>query len=214
VRAASENYLFAYRRLYLFYRVLPSSLSPGLGDEFCCRVATLKDIDCLTAFEPYRHPEEFREWLQEGAWVFLALDGERPVAFHAVSPRAPRSRAFSSFELSAKQVWTVDIYTLPEYRRRHVATRLRGFRNLSLREWGFEEIVSHAREDNIPSLVYSSAGSDVRLVQRLTYLRLLWLRRTWLDEDARVILETHLADAKVTGRTLPGMKPSQLDVSD
>jgi hypothetical protein len=89
----------------------------------------------------------------------------------------------------------VDAYTVPEYRGRHVAAGLRTFRNRCLLEWGYEENVSAVREDNLPSLAFTYDKSAQRRVQRLTYLRLLWFSRTWVEEDARMILENHLQRA-------------------
>jgi hypothetical protein len=200
---ACESYLFAYRRLYLFYRVLPLSRAPDPSDEFRYRIVTLEDAHYLAAFEHYRRLAEFREWFREGAWIFLAMDGERPVAFQCLSRQTPTSPPFSSIKLAPNQVWSVDAYTASEYRRRHVGAGLKAFRNRWLVERGFQENVVIVREDNIPSLVFTYDAQAQRAVQRLTYLRLLWFSHTWWDEDARATLEGHLRQAGVTPRGAP-----------
>ena len=191
-----ESYVLTYRQFYVFHRPIRPLPAPG-DDEFSYLLATLADVDRLAVFEPYRRRAEFREWLGRGNWVFLALDGERPAGFHCVSHVASENPMFAGIRLAGDQVWTVDIYTRPEYRNRHVAAKLRELRDSFLFERGYRENLAAVRADNIPSLIHGYGGRSrlVRRVQRYTYLRVLLFRCVWIVEDALADLEAHLRRA-------------------
>jgi hypothetical protein len=91
-------------------------------------------------------------------------------------------------------VWTVDIYTKPGYRNRHVADALRQFRDNFIFERGYRENLAAVRDDNIPSLVHGYGGRWrlASRVQRRTYVRVLWFRHVWVVEDALADLEARL----------------------
>ncbi len=197
----------------MFYRPLDAAL-PLLPDhDLHCRLGTLDDLESLRVFEPYRRRAEFRDWLQHDAWLFLALDGNRPVAFQCFAHAVPTSPPLSRIELTTRQVWTVDVYTLPEYRQRSVAQHLRAYRDGLLRERGYEEYVSSVREDNLPALSYAYGGKVrlARRIERLTYVRFLCFSRTWLQREAARQLEKHLeagAGQAVAGAARPGTGPT------
>jgi hypothetical protein len=94
------------------------------------------------------------------------------------------------------------MYVLPGYRRRHVSTQLRRYRERCLREWGYEEIVSGVRERNLPALqliIYAYNHTynpgQLRHVERHKCLTALGWSRVWVEEDGLPILEAHLRRA-------------------
>jgi hypothetical protein len=206
VATALEDYALTYRRFYVLHRPIRPLAAPH-DDELSYRRATVADVDRLATFEPQRRRAEFREWLERGDWVFIALDGERPVAFHCVSCVSPVSPMFAGIRLAGDQVWTVDIYTKPEYRNRHVAGKLRELRDSFLFARGFRENLASVRADNVPSLVHGYGGRSrlVRRVQRRTYVSVLWFSYVRVVEDALAELEAHLRRAGVEiGPGAPG----------
>jgi hypothetical protein len=206
VATALEDYLLTYRRFYILYRPIRPLVAPR-DDEFSYRRVTLADVDRLATFEPHRRSAEFCEWLERGDWVFIALDGELPVAFHCVSCISPESPMFAGIRLAGDQVWTVDIYTKPEYRNRHVAGKLRELRDGFLFARGFRENLASVREDNVPSLVHGHGGRSrlILRVQRRTYIRVLWFSHVWIVDDALAELEAHLRRVGVeVGPGAPG----------
>lgn len=197
VRAAVQAYGFAYRRWYIFYRPIPRELPPPPPSDFEYRLATAADLESFAVFEPNRNRREFREWLAGGALLFAAFAEGRPVAFQCFSRSVPTGPPLSSLALGPGQIWTVDVQTLPEYRRHHVAQWLRIYRDRMLGEQGIREYVSSVQDDNLPALSYAYGGRQ-RLVDRvelLSYLCLLGARRIWIDRDALSRLEQRLAQA-------------------
>jgi hypothetical protein len=197
VRAVVQGYVFAFRRWYIFYRPIVPDANPPPSPDFELRLATAADIESFAVFEPNRHRREFREWLDGGALLFAAFKDGKPVAFQCFNHAVPTGPPLSSLTLGPGQLWTVDVQTLPEFRRHHVAQSLRAYRDRMLAERGYREYVSSVQDDNLPALSYAYGGKK-RLVDRvelLTYLCLLGFGRIWLERDALGRLERRLAEA-------------------
>ena len=206
VRAVVQGYVYASRRWYLFYRPVPAEAQPTPGTEFECRLATLADLESFAVFEPNRQRREFREWLEGGALLFAAFAGGRPVAFQCFTHSVPTGPPLSRLTLEPGQIWTVDVQTLPEFRRHHVAAALRAHRDHVLAGRGIREYVSSVQDDNLPALSYAYGGKR-RIVARvglLSYLCVLGFRRIDVETDALARLEQRLADAGL----LPAARPA------
>jgi hypothetical protein len=118
-----------------------------------------------------------------------------------MSSNLPALPPLSRIRLTERQIWFEEMYVLPGYRRRHVSTQLRRYRERCLREWGYEEIVSGVRERNIPALqlIYAYNHTynpgQLRRVERHTCLTVLGLSRVRVEGDALSVLEAHLRRA-------------------
>jgi hypothetical protein len=126
------------------------------------------------------------------------------VAFQCFSHSVPTGPPLSSLTLGPGQLWTVDVQTLPEFRRHHAAAALRAYRDHLLGGRGYTEYVSSVQDDNLPTLSYAYGGPK-RLVDRvelLTYVCLLGFRRIRLEADALARLEQRLTEAGL----LPGSR--------
>lgn len=199
VRAVVQGYVFANRRWYLFYRPVPSEAPPAPRGEFEFRLATLADLEAFAVFEPNRQRREFREWLEGGALLFAAFADGRPVAFQCFTHSLPTGPPLSSLTLEPGQLWTVDVQTLPEFRRHQVAATLRTYRDHVLAGRGIREYVSSVQDDNLPALSYAYGGKQ-RIVSRvglLSYLCVLGFRRIHVEADALARLERRLAEAEL-----------------
>jgi hypothetical protein len=197
VRAVIQGFVFAKRRWYLFYRPVPSEAPPAPSAAFECRLATLADLESFAVFEPNRQRREFREWLEGGALLFAAFADGRPVAFQCFTHSVPTGPPLSSLTLEPGQIWTVDVQTLPEFRRHQVAATLRAYRDHVLAGRGIREYVSSVQDDNLPALSYAYGGKQ-RIVSRvglLSYLCVLGFRRIHVEADALARLERRLAEA-------------------
>ena len=196
VRAFAQGYLFARRRWYLFYRPAGSAPTPPGAAGFACRLATLDDLESFAVFEPNRKRREFRAWLEEDALLFAAFVDGRPVAFQCFARSVPSGPPLSSLVLEPGQLWTVDVQTLPAYRRHHAAASLRAHRDHVLVGQGVREYVSSVQDDNLGTLRYAW-GTDRRLVERvslLSYFCLFGFRRIRIERDALARLERLLAE--------------------
>jgi hypothetical protein len=186
--------LFSYRQAFLFRSPLQRSDAPPGDDPFDYRLATSADLDRLGVFEPYVVRSRMRRWIEsEGSWVFLALDGDRPVAFECNSTTPPPDPVLPPMALARDQAWMSEVYVVPEYRRRHVSLGLRLYRHRTMRTWGFVETLSKVDADNYVSLKHSlSILQPSSRVRRVSCLCVLGLRWWWTDEDARPLLERHV----------------------
>lgn len=203
LRAATQAYLWSDRRWYLFTRALrPGELGPP-SPEFEYREATLADLDALGVFEPNRKRREFRTWLENGALVFVAFAAGRPVAFQCFQFAVPTGPPLSSLTLGPGQIWTVDVQTLPEYRRHQVAASLRSYRDAVLAPRGVREYVSSVQDDNLPALAYAYTAHQrsTDRVGRLSYRCRLGLRSIRIEPDARDELVRFLAAAGALARS-------------
>jgi GNAT superfamily N-acetyltransferase len=204
VRAAIQAYVYSYRSWYIFYRPVPNEPVRPPNDDFECRLATLADVESLAVFEPTRTRREFREWIEEGSYIFVAYKDGRPVSFQRVSHAVPKGPPLSSLSLAAGQVWGADAQTLPDFRGQHVGAALRQFRDRTLRARGVREYVSSVQSDNHRALILGYGGRQrlVERVERLDYLCLLGFRRIRRVADALPALEQVLGQAGL----LPGAR--------
>lgn len=197
VRAVVQGYLLSFRRWYVFHRPIPAAPPPPPPSEFECRLVTAADLESFAVFEPNRQRREFREWLDGGALLFAAFVEGRPVAFQCFGHAVPVGPPLSSLALGPGQLWTIDVQTLPAYRRHSAASALRAQRDCVLAERGYREYVSSVQDDNLPALSYAYGGRQ-RLANRielLTWVCVLGFRRIRVDPDAAARLERRLAAA-------------------
>jgi hypothetical protein len=197
LRAAVQAYVFSYRSWYIFYRPVPVEPVRPPNDDFTCKLATFDDVESLAVFEPTRTRREFREWIGEGSYIFVASKEGRPVSFQRVSHAVPKGPPLSMLSLAPGQVWGADAQTLADYRGQHVGAALRAFRDRTLRARGVREYVSSVQSDNHRALILGYGGRQrlVERVERLDYLCLLGFRRVRRVADALPALERLLDDA-------------------
>jgi GNAT superfamily N-acetyltransferase len=192
--AVSAICLFSHRRWYVFYKKLAVPLAIPADDEFQYRLATPEDATRLVVFDAYCPHGQVRDWLGDGdTYMFIALEGDEPVAFNCVG-RCPVTPPFSRLTLASNQLFVKDAYALPQFRKRHISSRLIRYRNMVLRRLGFDEVIAAIFENNIASLRLTY-DADVRLVQRVSDLRVGGFGWTWIEEDARPSLEASLREA-------------------
>jgi hypothetical protein len=195
LRAGVQAYLYADRRWFLFTRALrPGGHAPP-SPAFTYRQATLADLEAFAVFEPNRKRREFRAWLEGGAILVAAFDGKKPVAFQCFDSSVPVGPPLSSLELGPGEIWSVDVQTLPAYRRHGAAASLMAYRDETLFPRGIRAFVSSIQDDNFPALSYVfraiQPGDRVRL---LSYRCLLGFRRIRIEDDAAAKLERRLAE--------------------
>ena len=192
LRAFAQAYLFAFRRWYIFYRPIRPAAPQPASSEFEYRLATRRRHRVLRRLraEPASGANS-RNGSTSGALLFAAFVNGRPVAFQCFARAVPTGPPLSSLKLGPGQIWTVDVQTLPEFRRHHVAADLRAYRDIMLSDMGLREYVSSVQDDNLPALRYAY-GNPKRLVDRvqlLTYFCLLGFRRISLEVDSLARLE-------------------------
>jgi hypothetical protein len=198
--------LSVHRYWYLFRKGVAPPRGALSADGLSCRAATIADVPSLGIFLPYRTAATLTAWLREPqTWLFLALDGERPIAYACVSRRLPTYPPFSLLRLGDDQVWVRDQYTLLDYRRRRAMRTLKTYCNRRLREAGYEGMISGVAEDNVAALV-STYDGNVITVAGMDYRRRLVRRSIVFELDAWPRLERLLG---ARGVSAPGVPPPE-----
>ena len=185
-----RSYVFLYEKRYVFYRQIKLGDCPS-KNTFSYRLTTREDIHAMAVFEPHHTRSEFLKWLDRDCWIFVAFDGSRPISFQCISRTAGSRPPLSWIPLTNEQLWVVDTFTLPEYRRRHVTSNLKDYRDRAVAEWGCREIVSSVLEANTPSLALAYRRNP-DLIQRFTFMQVFLFRRMWMEKEARTTLEEYL----------------------
>lgn len=171
--------IFRHHVWYLFSRTLDAD-APAEGRFRYSRV-DVADLEALAVFRPYRRREEFRQWLERGDLVFLALDGEGPVAFLSLRVTPPAHAPVTAV-WSESSLWFGDIYVRPEYRGHQVLGPLSAYAEAHVRRLGFTESVGVVDADNWASLAYVVRQlQPLRTAHRVGFLRVLWLTRTRVE---------------------------------
>ncbi len=106
LRDGWRRLVFDRRRFYLFVRPLAADEVPA-ADVIRCRLAVEDDLPSLDCFADTYRREQFAEWLREGKFVFLAFDGDAPVAYQIATTRSRTVQPYSLFPLAPGQVWVV-----------------------------------------------------------------------------------------------------------
>ncbi len=192
VQVAFQEFIFSRKRGLLFCRSICDSPVPVEMDSLtCCRVESEDEVLQLGAFSGMYSIEEMKEWIRRGKFLFVARFEGVPVAFQCLSPYSRTRMPYSRFPLSEGQVWVIDTYTLPAYRRRGIASALRQFRNWYLARHGVSEVVNAVGVRNIASLRYG-LKIPYRSVQYFHYTRLLWMQRLTVSDGEPVISRLHI----------------------
>lgn len=134
-------------------------LPAGDGLEF--RAARPDDLPLIEAF-PRQTAATYRSWLRPGYLLFLALHEGCPIAYRCLST-IPSPWVAGFFRLRPDQIYSVDVFTLPEYRRRRAAARLRIAMAPVLLGRGFREVLSIQRPDNAESNAYTDRTGIARI---------------------------------------------------
>ena len=188
-RSIVQAFIFDYRRVYLFYRLL--SNEGRLNPHYTYRLATIDDVDSLRTFQSMYTPLQFHQLITGGDYVFIACDDGIPIAFQIASFKSGTRLPRSKFPLTEKQVWILDTYTLREHRQHHVAASLKTFRDRYFLQRGVYEIVATVMENNFPSLFYVTS-SPIRSVQFFMFFRFLGFSLFRLNTNATDQLHQHL----------------------
>jgi hypothetical protein len=197
------------RRYWYVFRKVTAPPPGELSSEFTCRLVTRADLQALGAFRAHRSLPAFGTWLREhDAWIFVAFDGPRAVAYDCVSRAVPRAQPFARVHLDDADVWVRDEYTLPDYRPRHPMRTLHAYRNAALRELGIGGVVQAVNEDHVGSLA-AAYDDTVWKVEGVEYRRVGLMRSVRWHADARPRLHLRLG-TRVRAHAAPGGAPSGL----
>jgi GNAT superfamily N-acetyltransferase len=197
IRHSLDRFVFGYvagsERWVLFYNSLDGPPAPAAHGEITFRPYDPGDAESLAAFEPYIRRSRLLVWIAYGCFVHLALHGERPVGYRIVSPLGPLGPLSRVVRLGPDELWSVDLYCVPEYRGRGIGVWLPLSMDRHLAAAGYRGMYSATRLDNHAAIRATlKQGDEFRGV--VTYRRLLFRRTLIVSTD----ITEALAAARLT----------------
>ena len=139
------------------------------------RRATPSDLPLMVAFTARQHPDTLRNWCDSRHVMFIALANGQAVSYRCLSRRL-HPAVEGVLTLDAQQIYMVDEFTVPGYRRRGITRQLAIASNPTLMAAGYREVVGIHRTDNKDTIAATRAKHIVT-IGRLT--RTCVLSRTW-----------------------------------
>lgn len=147
------------------------------------RPAGPADLDRLGELEPYGRGSVDRRYVEEDHdWLFVACDGDRIVATRRYGRVIRHELVSRVVQLGDGQVWSADIFCLPEYRNQSIARYLGLFAERVLASYGYTEMFGVISVTNTPSL-RSVLRKGGRPVYYLSYFRFLFYERLGVSRD-------------------------------
>lgn len=183
------------------YAGLP--VAPG---GFEIRAARLDDLPALQTFTTRMSRQALRAWCGRDYYFFIALHAGVPVSYRCLS-RHVHPGVVGFIRLAPYQIFMVDEFTVPEFRRRGITRQLAIAMAPLLGARGFREVLGIHRVDNQDTIAAVRA-KDIPRIGTVTRLRMLGrtsftyepasdVATAWYEADFRqsapVDLETPLA---------------------
>jgi L-amino acid N-acyltransferase YncA len=178
--------LYVHRRLVVMCR--PADLQvPTVGAGLPVSIGLLqeREVDEYAAFYPWTAPAEASKRLREGQLCFVARYEGRLVAADWASTESTYSRdLYRTFPLQPGDVYTYEIYILPELRRQRVATAIKVEILRHFRAAGCRRFLNLISPDNHASL-HTNEKLGYRQVGLVGYSGLGPFRRHFARWDGR-----------------------------
>ena len=141
------------------------------------RRATTADLPLMTAFTARQHPATLRAWCDARHVLYIALANGQAISYRCLS-RLVHPAVQSAFTLAPTQIYMVDEFTAPEYRRRGITRQLAVATNPLLIGTGYREVIGIHRTDNRDTIAATRAKNIVTIGQ-LT--RSCLISRAWFS---------------------------------
>jgi GNAT superfamily N-acetyltransferase len=176
LRATLAARVYSFEHYIVTHNVLASEASDHAGDVRF-RLAGPSDLDRLTELNPYGRGKTDRKYVdEEGDWLFVAEHDDRIVATRRYGRVIRHPVVSRVVRLGGGQVWSADIFCVPEYRNQGIARYLGLFAETVLRSHGHTEVFGVMNIKNVASL-RSVLRKGGRPVYYLSHLRLLSFER-------------------------------------
>lgn len=164
---------------------------PLASDGVELRFARLEDVPLMERFTARITPAVLRAWCGPSYYFFIALIDGEPVSYRCLSTRL-HPGVSELIRLAPGQVFMVDEYTDPAFRRRGITRQLAIGMAPRLAELGIHEVLGIHRTDNADTIAAARKKGIPRLGTIKRY-RLFW--KVWFDYvdagDAAVLALDH-----------------------
>ena len=174
--------IYSAEHYIVTYNLLTTEADDHAGDVRF-RPAAASDLDHLEEFEPYGRGSIDRKYVEnDGDWLFVACHGDRIVATRRYGRVIRHPLVSRVVRLGEGQVWSADIFCLPEYRNQHIARYLGLFSEAVLRSYGYTDVFGVISVRNAPSL-RTTLSKGGRPVYYLSHCRLVFYERLSVSKD-------------------------------
>lgn len=157
------TYVAGRQRWYMTSEDLQRCLdwpAPAGSEEF--RFAAAADLPAMGAFTGRMTPEILAEWCGPRYFFFLTLIDGQPVSYRCLSTLVhPGVEGF--VRLRPDQIFMVDEFTVPAFRRRGITRRMAAAMAPTLVARGFREVVGIHRVDNGDTIAATEAKGIPRV---------------------------------------------------
>jgi hypothetical protein len=131
----------------------------------------------MAAFATRIAPSVLRTWCGSDYYFFIALIDGEPVSYRCLSTRL-HPGVSDLILLEPGQLFMVDEFTAPAFRRRGLTRRLAIGMTPALQECGIREVLGIHRTDNLDTIAAARKKGILR-VGTITRYRALW--KVWFD---------------------------------
>jgi hypothetical protein len=150
------------------------------GFEF--RRAQAADVPRMKPFMERMPEAVLRRWCEPGYFFFVTWKGDEVVSYRCLSTYVhPGVEGF--VRLAPHQLFMVDEFTVPAYRRRGITRQMAYAMNPWVLDLGFGEVLGVHRTDNYDTIAATRAKGVTRL-GTITRSRLFWCTRFSFESEA------------------------------
>jgi hypothetical protein len=152
----------------------------------------------MEAFTARQHRRTLERWCQDDHVFFIALEENRAIAYRCVS-RELHHDAAAVMRLGPDQLFVVDEFTVPAFRRRGITRQLAIAMNPVLIERSFRQVVGVHQTDNQDTIA-AARRKNILTLGTLTRWRVAWsVWFVWTPLVGDVPAPLSLASAGIDG---------------
>jgi hypothetical protein len=149
---------------------------------FDFRRVQLADVARMRPFMERMPEPVLRRWCEPGYFFFVTWSGDEVVSYRCLSSYVhPGVEGF--VRLAPWQLFMVDEYTVPKYRRRGITRQMAYAMNPWMMSLGYNEVLGVHRTDNYDTIAATRAKGVARL-GTITRSRLFWSTRVSFEAEA------------------------------
>ena len=192
VCAVVNRYIYRSEAVVIVRATLAGPPPADHIDDIVFRRATAADLNRLEELDRYGRGSIQRAYVQnDNDWLFVACHGDRIVAVRRYSTRVRDPRVSRVVALRPGQVWSADIFALPEYRSQGIGRSLAVFADRYMASRNYTELLGAISASNEPS-IRLSLGKGTELLHYVSYKRLFGYERVRVSKSSLNRLEARL----------------------
>ena len=178
----ARAYLGGRERWYLTIEHLTHWIGTSLAaTTLVVREARLDDLARMAGFTERQHVKTLSSWFGPDFVFFIALADGRPIAYRCLGRQVHRE-VQGIVSLAPHQLFMIDEFTVPAFRRRGITRSLAVATNPTLLARGVREIVGLHSTDN-DNTIAATRAKGIATIGTLSCLRIGWM--TWFTYQPR-----------------------------